>query len=195
MNQIWCFISQEFADLEITLALHKLCAIAKRQIVSVAPTKVPIISESGLKYLPDLTLAEALQSEITSVEALLIPGGPLREANPELIALIQKFDRAGKLLAAICNGPQYLGHSGILQHHRFTTSASPSKSAANSTESPFVWENFCDSRVVCDGNVITAKGRAFIDFSFAIFDYLGVYDDFPGEQEQLRKDIYGFSKI
>jgi hypothetical protein len=54
---------------------------------------------------------------------------------------------------------------------------------------PFPRENYVESRVVTDKNIITAKGRAFIDFSFAIFDYLDIYQGQYSEKEILFKDI------
>lgn len=53
---------------------------------------------------------------------------------------------------------------------------------------PFPWENYIDKRVVREGNIITAKGRAFVDFSFAIFEYLGIYRN-EEEERQLYVDI------
>ncbi|WP_338553185.1 hypothetical protein [Paenibacillus sp. KS-LC4] len=54
---------------------------------------------------------------------------------------------------------------------------------------PFLRDRCIDERVVRDGHVITAKGRAFVDFSFEIFDYLGIYQDKEQEKEQLFNDI------
>lgn len=33
------------------------------------------------------------------------------------------------------------------------------------------------------------KYQAFVDFSFEIFDYLGIYQDLDEEKEQLFRDI------
>ena len=54
---------------------------------------------------------------------------------------------------------------------------------------PFPSKNYVDQRVVRDGHIITAKGRAFVDFSFAIFDYLDVYAGRAEEKERLYADI------
>ena len=37
--------------------------------------------------------------------------------------------------------------------------------------------------------MITAQGRAFIDFAFEILAYLGIYQANPQEQERLFRDI------
>jgi putative intracellular protease/amidase len=187
MNKVLCFISDEMADFEITLVFHKLKTIGDREIITVGYDLTPIVSESGLTYLPNRTLMQAL--DLPGVEALIIPGGPIRLQRDELTALIRKIDAEKKLLAAICNGPQYLGRAGILDNHRYTTSCSEDKINSLQVPDPFPRNNYVEARVVRDGHVITAKGRAFVDFSFAIFEYLGIYSARNDEKEGLYADI------
>lgn len=189
MGTVLCVITEDFADFEITLALHKIRNVGKRKVVTVGYAAQAVTSESGLTYLPDITMAEAM--ELEDVEGLLIPGGPIREQRAELTELIRKLDREEKLLAAICNGPQYLGRSGILDNRRFTTSCSVERIGRLGVADPFPRINFIEKRVVRDGHVITAQGRAFVDYAFAIYDYLGIYAGKEEEQAQLYKDVMG----
>lgn len=49
---------------------------------------------------------------------LVVPGGRSPEylrLNPEVIALVQAFDKANKPIAAVCHGPQLLAAAGILK--------------------------------------------------------------------------------
>ena len=187
MSKILCFVSEDMADFEVTLVLYRLRNVGKRDIVAVGYTLDPICSESGLRYLPDITLAAALH--LDDVEGLLIPGGPIRPQQPVLTDLILKLDGEKKLLAAICNGPQYLGRAGILTRRKFTTSCSPEKIAELGVNDPFPRQNYVDRRVVRDGHVITAQGRAFVDFAFEVFTYLDIYQANPQEQQRLFQDI------
>jgi putative intracellular protease/amidase len=187
MGKIICFISEAFADFEITLAFHKIKNVGKKEVLSMGYNYEPIISESGLYYKPNLTVNEAM--ELEDIEGLIIPGGPIRNQQKELTELIIKLDQEEKMLAAICNGPQYLGRSGVLNRRNFTTSCSIERIYELGVENPFPRENYIDKRVVRDEHVITAKGRAFVDFSFEIFDYLDIYQGEYQEKEQLFKDI------
>lgn len=187
MGKILCFISDQFADFEITLALHKIRNVGKRDVITVGYNYELVLSESGLMYRPDLTLLEAMT--LDDVEGLIIPGGPIRDQKQELTELILKLDGEKKMVAAICNGPQYLGRAGILKNCKFTTSCSIDSINALGAADPFPRENYLDNRVVIDKNIITAKGRAFVDFSFAIFDYLDIYKGRNSEKEQLFKDV------
>ncbi|MDR6550715.1 DJ-1/PfpI family protein [Paenibacillus qinlingensis] len=187
MGKIICFISEDFADFEITLACHKIKNVGNKEVVSMGYNLASVISESGLFYKPNVTVSEAL--ELEDIEGLIIPGGPIRDQQKELTELIIKLDREKKMLAAICNGPQYLGRAGILLARHFTTSCSVDRIKQLHVIDPFPRDTYVDKRVVRDGHVITAAGRAFVDFSFEIFDYLGVYQDQYEESEQLYKDI------
>ncbi|NOV03648.1 DJ-1/PfpI family protein [Paenibacillus planticolens] len=187
MGKIICFISEDFADFEITLAFHKIKNVGKKEVLSMGYNLESVISESGLYYKPNLTVSDAL--ELDDIEGLIIPGGPIRNQQKELTELIIKLDQEEKMLAAICHGPQYLGRAGILNTRNFTTSCSVERIHKLGVIDPFPRENYLNKRVVRDGHVITAIGRAFVDFSFEIFDYLGVYQDQYEESEQLFKDI------
>ncbi|TBL76003.1 DJ-1/PfpI family protein [Paenibacillus thalictri] len=187
MGNILCFISEDFADFEITLAFHKIKNVGNKEVLTVGYSHEPVVSESGLCYKPHITLGEAMS--LQDVEGLIIPGGPIRDQREELTAFLLKLDREQKLLAAICNGPQYLGRAGILNKTQFTTSCSIERIRDLGVADPFPRDNYIHRRVVRDGHVITAQGRAFVDFSFAVFDYLGIYEGQKEERDQLYKDI------
>ena len=187
MNKVLCFISDGMADFEVTLIFHKVKTIGHREIITVGYDLSPIVSESGLTYIPNQTLVQAM--DLPSIQALIIPGGPIRSQRDELTELILKLYEEKKLLAAICNGPQYLGRAGILDNHRYTTSCSEAAIKALGVSDPFPRDNYVNKRVVQDEHIITAKGRAFVDFSFSVFDYLAIYAGREDEQEQLYKDI------
>lgn len=174
------------ADFEITLAFHKIKTIGKREIISVGYDADVVTSESGLLFKPNVTIKGAMN--LADVEGLIIPGGPIQNQKQKLTEFIQLLDKRGKMLAAICNGPQFLGRAGILDVHKFTTSCSEEKIKSLGVKDPFPRKNYIDKRVVRDEHIITAKGRAFVDFSFEIFDYLKIYEK-EEEKLQLLKDI------
>jgi putative intracellular protease/amidase len=187
LGKVLCFVSEGMADFEVTLAFHKIKTVGKKEVVSVSYDLETIESESGLLYRADALLTDALSWD--DVEGLIIPGGPIQDQGEELTRLIRHLDDGGKLLAAICNGPQYLGRAGILETRRFTTSCAVERIERLGVEDPFPRHNYVESRVVQDGHVITAKGRAFLDFTFAVFDYLKIYESCPEEQVKLWNDI------
>jgi putative intracellular protease/amidase len=187
MKKILCFVSDEMADFEITLTLQILKNIGHREIITIGSNLTPVVSQSGFTSLPNRTLQQAL--ELPGVEALLIPGGPIRPQPAGLTELILKIHDEKKLLAAICFAPQYLGRAGILDHHRYTTSCSEDTIKALQVPDPFPRDNYVEARVVRDGQVITAKGGAFVDFAFAIAEHLDLYSGRNDEKVRFYDEI------
>lgn len=189
MGKILCFVTADMADFEVTLAVHLLRNIGQREIIPVGYDLSPVVSQAGFTQLPQQTLRQA--AALDGVEALILPGGPIRNQGDDLTALIQQMDREEKLLAAICFGPQYLGRAGVLDHRRFTTSCSVDTIRSLQVPDPYPRRNSVDERVVRDGHVITAKGSAFVDFAFAVAEALGVYAGRQGEKDKLYTEIMG----
>ena len=181
MGNILCFIPENCADFEAVLALHLLNGENGRRIKTVGFSKERITAQSGLKYTADLTLEEA--AALAEVEAVIMPGGPLCERNERLVDFLMEMHGRGVLLAAICFAPQYLARCGLLDTHRYTTSCKPEHAEKAGIPDPFPRENYVDERVVTDGNIITAKGHAFVDFAFAIAKRLG---DTAGQEAEYN---------
>jgi putative intracellular protease/amidase len=187
MKKVLCFISDEMADFEVTLALQILRNTGCREIIALGYDLTPVRSQAGFTHLPDLTLASGC--DLQDVEGLIIPGGPIRPQRDELTRLICKMHAEKKLLAAICFGPQYLGRAGILDQHRFTTSCTEETIKSLQVPDPYPRTNYVEARVVRDQHVITAKGGAFVDFAFAIADYLEIYSEDPDQRASFYNEI------
>ncbi len=58
------------------------------------------------------------QVKADDYDALVVPGGRAPEylrLNPQVVALVQAFDKAAKPIAAVCHGAQLLAAAGILK--------------------------------------------------------------------------------
>jgi putative intracellular protease/amidase len=186
MRKMLCFIYNDMADFELTLATHFVGLLAEREIVPIAYEKAAVAAKPGLLYFPKATVKEALEFE--DIDGLIIPGGWNGEQRPELTELINRLDSENKLLAAICAGPQYLARAGVLDNHKYTTTLTVDALKGRGEEDFFPRENFLDLKVVRDRNVITAVGSSFIDFAVEIGDYLGVYEN--AEEKKEYGDAY-----
>ena len=187
-GMILCYIYDTMADFEVSFLLHRLKNQGKREIVTVAKSLEPVTSQSGVRFLPHRTI-DSIQ-DTKEVEALLIPGGPVDNEKNEICPLVKRLTEEGKLVGAICFGPQFLGRAGILDQYTFTTSCSPEKVKNEfHTWDPYNWDNFVPARVHRDRNVITAQGYAFVDFAGAVCDYLGIF-----ESAEERFEMIGIVK-
>jgi 4-methyl-5(b-hydroxyethyl)-thiazole monophosphate biosynthesis len=174
MGKILCFIYDGMVDFEMTLACHLL----DKEIVPISYEIKVIKSKSGMYYYPRATVKESLA--YIDVEGLIIPGGFNDEQRQELTELINNLNDQGKLLSAICAGPQYLARAGILKGKKYTTTLTEDKIKEYFpmvSEDPFPRDTYVNENVVRDKNIITAVGNAFVDFSIEILDYFGNFKD------------------
>ena len=87
-------------------------------------------------------------------DALIIPGGfsPDRlRVIPEILKLVKEFHEEGRLIAAICHGPQVLISAGIVKDRRMTCYAAVKDDLINAGAI------YVDEPAVRDGNIITAR--------------------------------------
>lgn len=185
MAKILCYIYEGMADFEISLVLHRLRNTGKKEIISISENTDPITAQSGLSYIPDKRITDI--TSIKDVEALIIPGGPINNDQNSICELSREIIDSGRLLAAICFSPQFLGRAGILDDYKYTTSCSEEKIKQLGCKDPFNRKNYLDRRVVADRNLITAQGYAFVDFTMEICRYLDIFESGQQEYEQIGR--------
>ena len=180
---ILVYLYPNCADFEIDFTLHRLHQHGGYAIRTIAATKAPLVAQSGMTFLPDACIEDI--TDTSDVDALLIPGGPINNDQNEICALAKRLHDEGKLVCAICFGPQFLGRAGILDEHAFATSCPAWRFPEYGAYDPFPRANERQERVVVDGNLITAKGYAFVDFTREICRDLHVYDNEDQEREMI----------
>lgn len=189
MGKILCFMYESMADYEVTLACHMLGFFEETKVVSVSYDRSPIKGLSQLQYIPEMTVKEAIK--LDDIEGLIIPGGMERECKEELIELIQKLDRDKKLICAICAAPEFLAKAGVLDNHLYTTTLTKDYFKDNGIEDCFPRENYLEEKVVRSENIITAKGKSFVDFGVEILEYFNLFDD-NDEKQWFGKSYKGY---
>ena len=188
MEKILCYIYEGMADFEISLLLHRIKNTGKRDIISISESLEKLTAQSGLHYFPDFRIDEISEEEAPDkYEALIIPGGPINNEQNSICRLALKMLVAGKLVAAICFAPQFLGRAGILDRYAYTTSCSVEKIQSLGCEDPFNRKNYMQKRTVVDRNLITAQGYAFVDFAKEVCAYLNIFDSKQQEYEQIDR--------
>lgn len=101
---------------------------------------------------------------------LIIPGGKYVaetvDQDLRIKHLAKTFNECGKLVAAICAGPRFLGQAGLLDGKRFTCFKGAEKDMPKGTYLP-------DEKAVTDGNIITSRSAGTIfQFVTEIITYL-----------------------
>jgi 4-methyl-5(b-hydroxyethyl)-thiazole monophosphate biosynthesis len=183
MKKVLCFLYDTYVDFEIALACYYVNEDQRYQLTYISYERTPVSSRAGMKVYPDMTVEEAIK--VDDIEGLIIPGGHERPFKPELKQLIAKLNNKGKLLAAICAGPEFLAKSGIFNSKKFTTTMTPEEYKEKKEADPFPRENYIEKRMVKDNNIVTAKGSAFVDFALEIFEWFKLYDN-DAEREECK---------
>lgn len=88
-------------------------------------------------------------------DALVLPGGVMNpdtlRSNRPAVNFVREFAHSGKLIAAICHGPQALIEAGVVKGHTMTSYPSIHTDLANAGA------NWVDREVVTDANFITSR--------------------------------------
>lgn len=191
MSKILVFIYDGMADFQISFLMHILGADCGKELVVIANNSNIVKSKSGILYKPHKGLHEIINEE---VEGLIIPGGWLMNLKDELLDIIRKLHSENKFIAAICGAPWILAKAGVLSSSKYTTTIEEWKEEhfkLLGIEDPFPRDGYIDTRVVRDGNIITAKGMAFIDFTIEVLDYLRLFKD-KAEKKDFENELKGY---
>ena len=139
---------------------------AKIDITMVSITgQLQITSSHDVRFEADALFEDV---DFSDYDAIILPGGMPGSnnlyASQALKEIVKDFAQTGKLVSAICAAPFILGQLGILEGKKAT--------CFPGFEDKLTGAEFIDVPVVCDGNVITARGMgAAIDFALAIVEY------------------------
>lgn len=111
------------------------------------------------------------QVQVADYDAVFIPGGAWNPDNlrydKDVIRFIQEFNKAGKLVAAICHGPVVLASADILKGKKLTGYWNIQVDLKNAGGT------IVEAPVVTDGNLITSRHPIDVaDFSRAVESWL-----------------------
>jgi cyclohexyl-isocyanide hydratase len=137
-------------QIDFTGPFEVLSRIPNSNIHVIAKTNSPVRDIRGLILTPEMSIAEAPEFDV-----LLVPGGHGQQQlmnDEEVLALIRNHFAAGRLVFSVCTGALLCGAAGILRGRQATTHWS----AWNLL--PYYGAVPVRSRVVVDGNLVTAAG-------------------------------------
>ncbi|MGZ3771934.1 MAG: DJ-1/PfpI family protein, partial [Bdellovibrio sp.] len=145
----------------------------KYEVVNATPNGQDLIEASGLPLKAQISYAEI---NLQNCRAVLVPGG-----NPESIVqntkidhILQNANEAGLLIGGICAGPSVLAKAGILKGRRIAHGYQ--KEQLEYLKDIFSGVEISDEKLIVDGNIITAKPDAYIDFAVEFGCRLNVVD-------------------
>ncbi|RLF23026.1 MAG: protease [Thermoprotei archaeon] len=147
-------LSEEGAEVIIVpvkAGLHPRPAFAEKPVTGRYGTPIPLeVFGEGERYI--VKKLEEVKPE--DIDAVIIPGGYSPDSLriiPEVLDFIRRAHEQGKIIAAICHGPQVLISAGLVKGRKVTSYVAVKDDLINAGA------EFIDQPVVRDGNIITAR--------------------------------------
>jgi cyclohexyl-isocyanide hydratase len=173
---IGCLIFPRMDQIDFTGPFEVLSRTPNATIHVIAKTRDCVRDVQGLILTPEVTIAEA-----PTLDLLLVPGGFGQQDlmhDEEVLSLIRRHYYSGRLVFSVCTGVLLCGAAGILKGRQATTHWTTLDLL------PYYGAMPIRSRVVVDGNLITAAGvTAGLDGALVVASLLR--GDSIAEQIQL----------
>lgn len=167
-KRIGILVEQDFEDVELTEPLKAMKDAGARVTLIGSGSQKQYTGKRGQAKVTVDTSADKVSSE--DFDAIIIPGGYAPDKmrmHQSMIDLVKKAQDSGKLIAALCHGPQLLISAGIVNGRRLTSWPSVAIDLQNAGA------DWVDEPVVKDGNLITSRKPADIpQFNKAIIEAL-----------------------
>jgi protease I len=154
MRKVLMMVDDGVEDSEFIYPYYRLQEDGYRVDVVATRAKETYLGKHGVPFKSDLSPDEV---KITDYDALVIPGGRAPDkmrVNSGMVNLVKDAHAEGKVIAAICHGPQMLIEAGILKGTRATCWRSVATDIKNAGA------EFVDEAAVVDGMLVTSRSPA-----------------------------------
>jgi len=167
-KRIAILAEEDFEDAELMEPLRAMKDAGASVLIVGSGSKRSYKGKRGSAEVTADTTADKV--EASQFDVIIVPGGyapdKMRLHQP-MIDLVRKAHAAGKIIAAVCHGPQLLISAGIVKGRRVTSWPSVAVDLKNAGA---VW---VDEPMVRDGNIITSRKPADLpQFNKAIIEAL-----------------------
>jgi protease I len=151
-KRIAILAEEDFEDSELVEPLRAMKNVGARVVIVGSGSKQSYNGKRGNATVTVDTTADKVKAE--DFDAIIVPGGyapdKMRLHQP-MIDLVKKAHDLGKVVAAICHGPQLLISADIVRGRRITSWPSVAVDLKNAGA------NWVDEPVVRDGNLISSR--------------------------------------
>jgi protease I len=151
MRKVLIMVENGVEDTEFLYPYYRFQEEGYKVDVVAPKAKETYVGKHGVPIRPDFSPEEV---NIEEYDALIIPGGKAPDRmriNEGLVKIVKEAYEKGKVIAAICHGPQMLIEADILRGKRATCWKSVTTDLKNAGAI------FVDAPVVVDGNLVTSR--------------------------------------
>jgi cyclohexyl-isocyanide hydratase len=148
-------------QLDLTGPYEVFASLPNTKVHLIWKTLDPVAAVTGMRIMPDTTLAECPQLDV-----LCVPGGPGMGpllVDDEVLEFVRAQSRGARYVTSVCTGALVLGAAGLLEGKRAATHWMSMPMLTRLGATPV------DERVVVDGKIVTGGGvTAGIDFALRL---------------------------
>ncbi|MBI2868746.1 MAG: type 1 glutamine amidotransferase [Chloroflexi bacterium] len=167
-KRVAILVEQDFEDVELTEPLKALKEAGAAVTIVGSGTRPAYKGKRGVAEVKaDITADKASADDF---DAVIIPGGYAPDKmrlHRSMVDFVRKAVLSGKIVAAVCHGPQLLISAEVVRGRRLTSWPSVAIDLKNAGAA------WADEPVVIDGNLITARKPADLpEFNKAIIEAL-----------------------
>jgi putative intracellular protease/amidase len=161
-------------------------AILAAQVLHGENLTIDVATPDGTDYLGPSGIALRATHRYANVRpeeyrAVIVPGGDTKSVleNETLLGILRTAHASGATIGAICAGPLLLARAGLLKGRRFTHGYGPDSPL------PYWKDGYYENQpVVVDGNIVTAKPQAYIDFAIEVLYAADLHESWVVESRQ-----------
>lgn len=154
-KRIAILVEEDFEDSELTEPLAAMRNAEARVVIVGSGSRERYRGKRGRAIIKADVTADKV--DVEDFDAIIIPGGYAPDKmrlHQSMIDLVRKAYDSGKVVAAICHGPQLLISADIVRGRRVTSWPSVAVDLKNAGA------EWVDEPVVQDGNLITSRKPA-----------------------------------
>lgn len=167
-KRIAILAEEDFEDSELIEPLRSMKNAGARVVIVGTGSKKNYQGKQGNAKISVDTTADKVKAK--DFAAIIVPGGYAPDKmrrDPSMIELVKKAYELGRVVAAICHGPQLLISANIVRGRKLTSWPSIAVDLKNAGA------KWIDAPVVQDGNLITSRKPADLPrFNKAIIEAL-----------------------
>jgi protease I len=167
-KRIAILAEEDFEDSELIEPLRAMKNAGARVVVVGSGSQETYRGKRGSATVKVDATADRVRAE--DFDAIIVPGGYAADKmrlHQAMVDLVRKAYDSGKVVAAICHGPQLLISAEIVRGHRVTSWPSVAVDLRNAGA------DWVDTPVAQDGNLITSRKPADLPrFNKAIIEAL-----------------------
>ena len=151
MRKVLIMVDDGVEDAEFLYPYYRFQEEGYKVVVVASKAKETYAGKHGVPIKSEISVKEV---KVDEYEAIIIPGGRAPDKmriDKDLVNIVREAYDKGKIIAAICHGPQMLIEADILREKKATCWKSIVTDLKNAGAI------FMDAPVVVDGNIVTSR--------------------------------------